>query len=260
MLEGLVDVVRDGASSPWVYAALFALAAIDAFFPVVPSEGAVITVGVFAATGEAALVPVIVAAGAGAFTGDHVAYALGGAATRRLPVARAGSRRRRALAWAERVLEKRGGSVLVVGRYVPGGRVAVTMAAGSVRYPLRRFTPYVALAGASWATYAALVGFLGGATFEEDPIKALLLGFALAGTAALAVEVVRHLRGRRAPTGGPATVDVTDVAVDVTDAALSGRPPTAGPPAPRPGEVAAAEGDPHRHPGAARASGRSPAR
>lgn len=228
MFEGLVDVVRESASSPWVYVALFALAAVDAFFPVVPSEGAVITVGVFAATGEAALVPVILAAGTGAFAGDHVSYALGGAASSRLPRARPGSKRGRALAWAERVLERRGGSVLVVGRYVPGGRVAVTMAAGSVHYPLRRFTPYVAVAGATWATYAALVGFLGGATFEEDPLKAVLLGFALAGALALAVEVVRHVRGRGRPAvGGP-------VDLDLTDAGLSGWPPAAPTSAPRP--------------------------
>lgn len=132
------------------------------------------------------------------------------------------------------------------------------MAAGSVRYPLRRFTPYVALAGASWATYAALVGFLGGATFEEEPIKALLLGFGLAGTAALIIEVARHVRGRgrgRPAVGGP-------VAVDLTDGALSERPPTAEPRGPRPPQVSAGrrEGSPPPGPAAARATGRPPAR
>jgi membrane protein DedA with SNARE-associated domain len=89
--------------------------------------------------------------------------------------------------------------VIVVARYVPGGRVAATMTAGSVGYPLRRFTPFAAVAGVTWAIYTAMIGFVGGTAFEDEPLKALLLGFGLAASAALLVEVGRHLvRHRRA--------------------------------------------------------------
>jgi membrane protein DedA with SNARE-associated domain len=193
MFEGVVDVIRELASSPWIYVGLFLIAAVDGFFPLVPSESAVVTVGVFAATGDAALGSVIASAAGGAIVGDHVSYALGRAARSRLAGGDQRSRRGKALAWAKRVLARRGGVVIVVARYVPGGRVAATMTAGSVGYPLRRFTPFAAVAGVTWAIYTAMIGFIGGAAFEDDPVKALLLGFALAASAALLVEAGRHL-------------------------------------------------------------------
>ena len=52
MSDAITDLVEGAMGSPWVYLALCAFAAIDAFFPVVPSESLVITAGVFAATGE----------------------------------------------------------------------------------------------------------------------------------------------------------------------------------------------------------------
>lgn len=59
MTETLIHQVQGAMSSPWVYALLFALAAIDGFFPVVPGESAVITAGVFAASGRPELFAVI---------------------------------------------------------------------------------------------------------------------------------------------------------------------------------------------------------
>jgi membrane protein DedA with SNARE-associated domain len=56
-------------SSPWVYLVLFGFAAIDAFFPVVPSESLVITAGVYAAAGEPNLAGVVAVAALGASAG-----------------------------------------------------------------------------------------------------------------------------------------------------------------------------------------------
>jgi len=206
MFEGLVEAVTDLASSPWIYVGLFVIAAVDGFFPLVPSESSVVAVGVFAASGDVALASVIGSAAAGAIAGDHVSYALGRAARTRLTGGEH-SRRRAALAWAKDLLARRGGVVIVVGRYIPGGRVAATMTAGSVGYPIRRFTPFAAVAGVSWAFYSAMIGFIGGSTFEGDPVKALLLGFGLAAAAALLVEAGRHLLRRRR-SSVPAAADV----------------------------------------------------
>ncbi|WP_424923543.1 DedA family protein, partial [Actinomadura bangladeshensis] len=71
-MDGILGVVDTAVTSPWFYLVLFAVAAIDGFFPVVPSESLVITAGVYAASGEPELVPVVVLAALGAFTGDHV--------------------------------------------------------------------------------------------------------------------------------------------------------------------------------------------
>jgi membrane protein DedA with SNARE-associated domain len=203
LLDAIIELVEGALGSPWGLLALFALAAVDGFFPVVPSESLVITAGVLAVTGDTSLPLVIAAAALGAFAGDHVSYLVGRTAGDRLGRrAAAGSRRRAALEWAGRTLATRGGSIIVVCRYIPGARTAVTLTAGAVRYPLRSFTFFDGIAALSWATYAALVGFLGGTAFEDEPIKGVVLGLGVAVGVAGLVELVRHARSRRgAPAG-----------------------------------------------------------
>jgi membrane protein DedA with SNARE-associated domain len=198
MSEDIIHWVEGAMASPWVLLALFAFAAIDGFFPLVPSETLVVTAGVFAANGEPSLPLVVLAASLGAFTGDHVAYYAGTRAgdriSRRLGE---GSKRAAAFAWAGRTLDERGGTILLVCRYIPGARTAVTLTAGAVRLPLRTFSTFDGLAALSWGLYSALVGYIGGAAFEEEPLKGVALGLGFAMGVAALVEVVRHVRGRR---------------------------------------------------------------
>ena len=56
-----------------------------------------------------------------------------------------------------------------------------------------------ALAGITWLTSAALIGYFGGAAFEGDPLRGLLFGLALAMSVTLLVEVVRFARRRAQP-------------------------------------------------------------
>jgi membrane-associated protein len=200
MREVFSSIVDAVSGSNWSYLIVFVIAMLDAFFPIVPSESLVITAGVFAAAGEPSLPLVIVAAAAGAFAGDHVAYLLGRTAGGRLADdAGQGSRKRKAFAWAGRILDDRGGLIVVVCRYIPGARTAITMTAGAVRYPLRRFSFFDGIAALSWGAYSALVGFVGGAAFEDDPFKGLALGLGLALAVTAAVEGARHLRTARRP-------------------------------------------------------------
>jgi membrane protein DedA with SNARE-associated domain len=202
MGDAITNLVEGAMASPWVYVALLAFAAIDGFFPAVPSESLVITAGVFAATGEPDVFAVIGVSALGACVGDHVSYLLGRAAGRRPGVhGRPGSRRQAALARAGRLLDERGGQVLVVCRYIPGARTAITLTAGAVRYPLRRFSSFDALAALSWGAYATLLGYLGGAAFEDAPLKGLALGLGLALVVTLLVEAVRHARAPARPDG-----------------------------------------------------------
>lgn len=197
MADAITDLVEGAMGSPWVYLALFAFAAIDAFFPLVPSESLVISAGVYAASGEPNLVGVIVLAALGAFAGDHVSYMIGRTAGgRALEGAKAGSRKATALERGGKLLRDRGGTILIVCRYIPGARTAITLSAGALRYPLRSFSFFDGIAALSWGTYSALVGYIGGAAFEDDPFKGLALGLGIALTVTLSVEVVRHLRRR----------------------------------------------------------------
>jgi membrane-associated protein len=200
----VLEVVHDLMSSPWIYLVVFALAALDGFLPAFPSESVVIAAGAFAAAGEPNLALVIVIAALGAFAGDHTSYLLGRVAGRRLLAGtRPGSRRQRAFAWAEAALGRRGGLVLVVARYVPGGRTATTLTMGTVGFPLRSFSRFDALAAVSWATYSGVVGYLGGLAFEREPLKGVLLGIGLAITITMVAESIRYVTTRRARRAAP---------------------------------------------------------
>jgi membrane protein DedA with SNARE-associated domain len=202
----ILDLITQAMSSPWLYAALFTLAALDAFVIVLPSEGAVITAGVFAATGGPELLPIMAAAAAGAMAGDHFSYALGRRyGTRFVDRLPDHGRRRTAFDWAGNALQQRGGTALVVARYVPGGRTAVTLTTGAIRFPFTAFVRYDALAAVSWAVYCALVGYIGGTAFEENPLYGVLLGIALALTLAASLELIRARRSR--PAGSAPSVE-----------------------------------------------------
>lgn len=207
LLPGLLavfDQFEAWVSSDWAYAAIFAVAVIDAFFPVVPSETVVITGGVLAASGDLSLPLVILAASSGAIVGDNISYGLGhwlGEHTVKRVFK--GEKSQKAFLWAERQLAERGTYLIVIARFIPGGRTATTFSAGYVQsFPYRRFLPADILAGLIWGTYAALLGYFGGKTFEEDPWKGLIVAFAVAVGIATTIEVVRHRRQRR---GGGST-------------------------------------------------------
>lgn len=198
MADRITDLVEGAVGSPWIYVALFAFAALDAFLPIVPSESLVISAGVFAASGEPELVPIILSAAAGAFLGDHISYFVGRTAGVRLRArAKPDSRKAKAFNQAEKLIDERGGVILIVCRYIPGARTAITLTAGATLYPLRKFTLFDGIAALSWGTYSALVGYIGGEAFEEDPLKGLGLGLGIALTVTLLVEVIHRLRSKR---------------------------------------------------------------
>jgi membrane protein DedA with SNARE-associated domain len=193
------DQFEQWVSSDWSYLAIFAVAMIDAFFPVVPSETVVITGGVLAGSGDLTLALVILCAWAGAVAGDNISYGLGhwlGEHTVKRVFK--GEKSLAAFAWAERQLDERGTYLIIVARFIPGGRTATTFSAGYVQtFPYRRFILADVLAGFIWATYAACLGYFGGKTFEQEPWKGLLVAFVVAASLAGLVELVRHRRERR---------------------------------------------------------------
>ncbi|MER5332453.1 DedA family protein [Micromonospora sp. NPDC002717] len=196
-MESALDLLRQLVSSPWVYLLLFGLTAVDAFFPAVPGETAVITAAVLATDGSPNLVAVIVAAAFGACVGDHISYAIGrGGGAHRLARFPEDSRRRAGSEWARQAVHRRGGLILTTARYIPGGRTAVTLTMGAVRYPLRSFLLFDSIAAVSWALYSALLGYFGGLAFERDPVRGILAAVGMSVAVTLVLESVRWLRHR----------------------------------------------------------------
>jgi membrane protein DedA with SNARE-associated domain len=209
MGESILHFAQSIMDSPWVYLVAAGIAALDSFFPVVPSETIMITGGVFAATQGAPNLFLLMAAGAvGAVVGDHVTYGIGGLAHG--PVTRwlqRGRRRRETMEWARQAIHTRGGPILLIARYVPAGRTVTTLTMGVVSFPLRRFTPWDVLAGASWAVYSSLIGYFGGHVFEDNPLYGLLLGLGVAALIGVVIEVVRRIRDKRKSREGPSRPD-----------------------------------------------------
>jgi membrane-associated protein len=193
LFQSLTDYV---SGSPWTYAFLFGVAALDVVFPLVPSETSVILAGVIASTGDLILFAVILVAAAGAILGDNTAYVIGRTVGHRL-VSRffAGERKKR-IDWAEKQIQERGGYLILVGRFIPGGRTAVTLACGLLEMRWRRFIAFDLPAGLMWASYAALLGYFGGKAFEESPLKGFAVAFAVALGITGGIEVYRWLRRR----------------------------------------------------------------
>jgi membrane-associated protein len=190
-------------ASGWAYAIVFLLALLDAVIPIVPSETAVITAGVVASAGDLSLAMIIPAAAAGAFLGDNTAYWIGRRfGTRVVERFFSGEKSRRRIEWAERQLTERGGELIAIARFIPGGRTAVTLSAGLLEFPWRRFILFDALAAVGWALYASLLGYFGGHAFEHEALKGLLLALGIAFAVAGGVEVTRWALKRRHASSG----------------------------------------------------------
>jgi membrane-associated protein len=193
VLESLTHLV---SGSPWTYAVVLAFAALDAVFPLVPSEATAIAAGVLAGAGDLHVALVLGAAAAGALIGDNSAYGVGRGTGRFV------SRRllRGRQAWAERMLDERGGLLIVVARFIPGGRTAATVTAGLTGMRWTRFVRAAAAAAGLWAAFAVGLGYAGGQAFEDKPWLGLVAAFGLAAAIALTVEVARRYRTSRAFT------------------------------------------------------------
>jgi len=195
-MTALASLQVDSAIS---YAIAVIIPALDAVLPVLPSETVVIALGVATAGSTDPRIALLVACSAiGAMLGDNLSYLLGRRfgprVERRFFRGEKGARRR---AWAERSLERYGMPLIVVCRFIPGGRTAVTLCCGIVGYQRRRFVIATAAAGVIWAVYSFSIGRLGGRAFEDKPWAGLLLAFGVTIAVSGLIEVIRRIRSAK---------------------------------------------------------------
>jgi membrane-associated protein len=190
------------------YVIAVVIPALDAIFPVLPSETAIIALGVATAGSADPRIALLVAcAVVGAFLGDNLSYLIGRRfgpwVERRFFATGKGTRQR---AWAERSLERFGMQVIVVCRFIPGGRTAVTLTCGLIGYQRRRFVIATAVAAVIWALYAFFAGRLGGKVFEDRPWAGFLAAFGGTVVVSALIEAARRIRSHwknRADRSGP---------------------------------------------------------
>ncbi|PWU48421.1 hypothetical protein DLE60_19120 [Micromonospora globispora] len=196
----MAELITDVASPTWAYVALLGLLVADAFVPVIPTQAVMITGGALTVYGGLSLPLTIAVGAAGVFAGDLACYLIGrGAPDRREARHAVPGRARRVAGRVTRGLREPGPLVILLCRFVPGGRMAACFSAGRSRYPYRLFLTYEAAAAAGWATYGALVGHLGGTALTQSAWRLAVIaaaaaaGFAAAGWAMTLISA-RHTR------------------------------------------------------------------
>lgn len=208
VLEVAQDWAIALAGTPVVFLVVYAFATIDGFFPPIPSESVIIALAaLFVATDDPNFWILGAVAAAGAFTGDQIAYSIG----KHIPVRRLrfmrGERAQKALAWAEHALAERGASFIIAARYIPIGRVAVNMTAGTVRFNRRRFSGLAAIAAVSWSVYSVLLGIGAGVWLGHRPWLAVLVGVAGGLTLGVIIDQILSWFMRRKLVATPVAAD-----------------------------------------------------
>jgi membrane protein DedA with SNARE-associated domain len=182
------------SDSFWSYLLVFGVCAGDAVLPLLPAETVVVAAAVLAANGHLNIALIVAAAALGALLGDNVAYLAGHGGLRRVAdrFLKSGKNKRR-LDWAREQLKRRGLWIIIIARFIPGGRSATTYAAGTLGMPWRtRFLPADAIAAALWAGYASALGYIGGAKFQHNLWLPLLIAAGVGTAVAAAGEFARR--------------------------------------------------------------------
>ncbi|GAA3242373.1 hypothetical protein GCM10017691_46400 [Pseudonocardia petroleophila] len=189
----VVAVLQAVVHSAWLLPVLALMIAADGPLPMLPSETLLMTAAAVAFTeGDVALlVGLFLAAVLGSVAGDLLVYGLGRTSNKLI----AGSSEGSCSAWVRRHLLKRPGAVLVGARFVPGGRLVSTAAAGRFGLPLRRFVPWSLASSAAWAAYMLVVGRVLEPITGGNPLLCVagagVLAVLTAGVFALARRVTR---------------------------------------------------------------------
>jgi membrane protein DedA with SNARE-associated domain len=185
---------------PLVYLAVLLVCWGDAFLPVLPSETTVVAAGALTVHGDLDLVPLIGSAALGALSGDLTSATLGRVLPRRDHRAARPRGRVRQLARAigaglQSRVQHNLYLVLLLARFIPGGRTAVTVGLGRSALPMARLLAPLAVAGTLWALITSLAGRVGATLVFEHPA---VVGAIAAGVLAIAVAAAA-LWNRRNP-------------------------------------------------------------
>jgi membrane protein DedA with SNARE-associated domain len=196
-----VSVVCDAVlHSPWLLPLLVVMIALDAPFPMFPSETLLMSAATMAfGSGDARLVTgLFVVAVAGSVLGDLTVFWFGRCSHRVL--GRAVDGEHGLSAWVRRHLLQRPGVALVGARFMPGGRLVSTAAAGRYGLAVRRFVPWTVASSAAWAIYMLLIGLALGPITGGSPLLSLLAGVVMAVVTGAGFAVAARVRRMRAAT------------------------------------------------------------
>jgi membrane-associated protein len=201
-LEPIGTVELEEAEGPWPYVAVFFLIFGDAVIAVLPGETTLNTASTLAAQGVLEIGWVMVAGAVGAVLGDSTLYWLAHLARARVQTNLDALLAHDKVAKTMDLIGSSAGSLLVFGRYVPGGRFVVNASLGLAGHPYRDFVRWSAVGGVMWSIYICSVAYVVGTALVESPVAAIAVS-AVASSIVVGVGFFVVARGvRRRRSGG----------------------------------------------------------
>ncbi|MFY9889388.1 MAG: DedA family protein [Streptosporangiaceae bacterium] len=166
---------------------------------VLPGEIAAILGGVLASRGHVSLPLLVVIVVAAAVAGPFIGYEIGRRMGDRLFAARALNRVRGGTERARSALNSRGGTAVLLGRFVAIVRAIMPAAAGAAGVRYRTFAVYNVLGGMIWGAGYCLLGYLAGSAYavvERRVGAGLAIAIGAVVVVAIAVWIVRRHRAQ----------------------------------------------------------------
>jgi membrane-associated protein len=178
-------------------------------FPFLPGDSLLLTAAILSPQLGLQWWVIAIVGSLAAIAGDSVGYLLGSRFGRRLFKPGARILKPSRLQEAERFFTRWGGAALVLGRFVPVVRTYVPLAAGTARFPYRRFLVWNVTGAVSWATSMTLAGvLLGRIPVVADNIDLLTVLIVVVSVAPIVVHaLVRRRRMARAGADGATAAD-----------------------------------------------------
>lgn len=182
--------------SAWLMPVLAVMVAVDGPIPILPSETLLLTALAVALAERdvATLAGLFLAAVLGSIVGDLIVFSLG-RSSRRIFAQSAGNEHQLAR-WVRCNVLGRPGVTMVGARFVPGGRLVSTAAAGRFGLPLSVFVPWSVVSSVAWSVYMTLLAMLINPLTDGSPLAALLAGTAVALFTAAGFAAAKILRDR----------------------------------------------------------------
>jgi membrane-associated protein len=168
------------------------------FFPFLPGDTLLISVGLFIASNDLDLnlYAALAAFSVAAFLGNVVGYEIGRLIG--LPIAQHDGRilKKKYFDQTSEFFDKHGNKALVIGRFVPFVRTYITVVAGISRMDRRRFVIWSAVGAVAWVLAITLLGYFLGRSIPGlvDNIDLMILAILLVTVIPIAVEWYRHRR------------------------------------------------------------------
>jgi membrane protein DedA with SNARE-associated domain len=193
VIDHIVRIALHSTDVAWGYLALFFLVVVDGLLPIVPSEQTATTFSAIVRFRHPEFFPyLILATWSGAWVGDQLAFALGKQKWLH-DFLHKGKRTSKLLHWAHEAFRKRGVVLIIVGRFLPGVRVAINITAGiaGVRWP--RFALLTVVTSGVWTAYILGSGWVAGNWLRYHPVIALVSAGVVSAVIGLLVDRIARI-------------------------------------------------------------------